>query len=105
LREKHEGWDIAAREGSPVRAAADGIVVVAGKDYGYGNMVEIEHGYGLVTRYGHNSKFLIRAGDRVKRGQIIARVGNTGRSTGPHLHYEVILNGIPVSPKNYILED
>jgi murein DD-endopeptidase MepM/ murein hydrolase activator NlpD len=105
LREKHEGWDIAARNGAPVRATADGVVVVEGREYGYGNLVEIDHGYGIVTRYGHNSKHLVKVGDRVKRGQVVSLVGNTGRSTGPHLHYEILLNGIPVSPKNYILEE
>ena len=105
LREKHEGWDIAARNGSPVRTTADGVVVVEGREYGYGNLVEIDHGYGRVTRYGHNSKHLVKVGDRVKHGQVIALVGNTGRSTGPHLHYEVLLNGVPANPKNYILED
>ena len=105
LREKHEGWDIAARNGAPVRATADGMVVVEGREYGYGNLVEIDHGYGLVTRYGHNSKHFVKVGDRVKRGQVVTLVGNTGRSTGPHLHYEVLLNGVPVNPKNYILED
>ena len=105
LRHKHEGLDIAARSGSPVRATADGEVVVEGREYGYGKMIKINHGYGVVTVYGHNSKHLVKAGDHVKRGQIIAFVGNTGRSTGPHLHYEVLLHGIPVSPKNYILED
>jgi murein DD-endopeptidase MepM/ murein hydrolase activator NlpD len=105
LREKHEGWDIAARHGAPVRATADGVVVVEGREYGYGNLVEIDHGYGLVTRYGHNSKHLVKVGDKVKRGQVVTLVGNTGRSTGPHLHYEVLLKGVPVSPKNYILED
>jgi len=105
LREKHEGWDIAARNGAPVRATADGVVVVEGREYGYGNLVEIDHGYGIVTRYGHNSKHLVKVGDRVKRGQVVSLVGNTGRSTGRHLHYEVLLNGVPVSPKNYILEE
>jgi murein DD-endopeptidase MepM/ murein hydrolase activator NlpD len=105
LREKHEGWDIAARNGAPVRATADGVVVVEGREYGYGNLVEIDHGYGIVTRYGHNSKHLVKVGDSVKRGQVVSLVGNTGRSTGPHLHYEILLNGIPVSPKNYILEE
>ena len=105
LREKHEGWDIAARIGAPVRTTADGVVVVEGREYGYGNLVEIDHGYGLVTRYGHNSKHFVKVGDRVKRGQVVTLVGNTGRSTGPHLHYEVLLNGVPVNPKNYILED
>jgi murein DD-endopeptidase MepM/ murein hydrolase activator NlpD len=105
LREKHQGWDIAARSGSPVRATADGEVVVEGREYGYGNMIEINHGYGVMTRYGHNSKHLVKVGDRVKRGQVISLVGSTGRSTGPHLHYEVLLHDVPVSPKNYILED
>jgi murein DD-endopeptidase MepM/ murein hydrolase activator NlpD len=105
LREKHEGWDIAARNGAPIRATADGVVVVEGREYGYGNLVEIDHGYGIVTRYGHNSKHLVKVGDRVKRGQVVSLVGSTGRSTGPHLHYEILLNGVPVSPKNYILEE
>lgn len=105
LREKHEGWDIAARSGSTIRASADGVVVVAGREHGYGKMLEIDHGYGIVTRYGHNSKNLVKVGDKIKRGKKIALVGNTGRSTGPHLHYEVLLNGVPVNPKNYILED
>ena len=105
LRERHEGWDIGARSGSAIRATADGLIVVSGREHGYGKMMEIDHGYGLVTRYGHNSKNLAKIGSRVKRGQIIALVGNTGRSTGPHLHYEVLLNGAPMNPKNYILED
>lgn len=105
LREKHEGLDIAARFGSPIRAPADGVVVVAGREYGFGNMVQIDHGYGLVTRYGHNSKHLVEVGDRVKRGQVVAYVGSTGRSTGPHVHYEVLLHGVPVNPQNYILEE
>ncbi|MBI5428671.1 MAG: M23 family metallopeptidase [Nitrospinae bacterium] len=104
-REKHEGWDIAARAGAPIRSAADGVIVVAGRDSGYGNLLEVDHGYGLVTRYGHNSRLLVKVGDRIKRGQVVAQVGNTGRSTGPHLHYEVILNGVPVDPQNFILED
>jgi len=105
LREKHEGWDIGARTGSAVRATADGMITVAGRERGYGKLIEIDHGYGVVTRYGHNSKNLIKVGDKVKRGQIVALVGNTGRSTGPHLHYEVLVNGVPANPKNYILED
>jgi murein DD-endopeptidase MepM/ murein hydrolase activator NlpD len=105
LREKHEGWDIGARSGSPVRATADGVISVAGRERGYGKLIEVDHGYGVVTRYGHNSKNMVKVGNRVKRGQIVALVGSTGRSTGPHLHYEVLVNGVPANPKNYILED
>ena len=105
LKEKHHGWDIGARMGAPIRASADGTVVVVGRKSGYGKMLEIDHGYGIVTRYGHNSKNLAKVGDRVKRGDLIALIGSTGRSTGPHLHYEVILNGVSVNPKNYILEE
>ena len=105
LQEKHEGWDIGARSGSPVRATADGVVSVAGRERGYGKLIEIDHGYGVVTRYGHNSKNMVKVGKKVKRGQIVALVGSTGRSTGPHLHYEVLVSGVPTNPKNYILED
>lgn len=105
LREKHEGLDIAVRQGSPIRAPADGVVILAGKEYGYGNMIELDHGYGYVTRYGHNSKHLVKVGDKIRRGQTIALTGNTGRSTGPHVHYEILRNGIPVDPRNFILED
>ena len=105
LQEKHEGWDIGARSGSPVRATADGVISVAGRERGYGKLIEIDHGYGVVTRYGHNSRNMVKVGKKVKRGQIIALVGSTGRSTGPHLHYEVLVNGVPTNPKNYILED
>ena len=105
LREKHEGLDIGTRSGSAIRVTADGMVSVAGRERGYGKLIEVDHGYGVVTRYGHNSKNLVKVGSKVKRGQLIALVGNTGRSTGPHLHYEVLLNGVPANPKNYILED
>lgn len=105
LNETHEGWDIGARMGSQIRTTADGVVVLAGRKSGYGKMVEIDHGYGITTRYGHNSKNLVDVGDRVKRGALIGMVGSTGRSTGPHLHYEVLLNGVPVNPKNYIFEE
>ncbi len=104
VREMHEGVDIAARMRSEISAPADGIVIRAGRDYGLGVMLEIDHGYGVVSRFGHNSKNLVEVGDHVKRGQVIAYVGNTGRSTGPHLHYEVLLNGIPVNPMRYIFE-
>jgi len=105
LRERHEGWDIGARTGSSIRATAAGVVSVSGREHGYGKMIEVDHGYAVVTRYEHNSKNLVQSGAKVKRGQIIALVGSTGTSTGPHLHYEVPLNGVPSNPKNYILED
>ena len=100
----HEGLDIAARMSSEVIAPADGIVIRGGRSFGLGVLLEIDHGYGVVTRYGHNSKNLVKVGDHVKRGQVISYVGNTGRSTGPHVHYEVLLNGIPVNPMRYIFE-
>ncbi len=99
----HEGLDIATRVGRPIIAPADGRVTYVGVEAGYGKLLVIDHGYGVVTRYGHNSKILVKVGQKVKRGQKIAAVGNTGRSTGPHLHYEVRVNGVPVNPRNYIL--
>lgn len=101
----HKGLDIAASFGTPVRAPADGIVSYVGFDGGYGNLVSIDHGFGVVTRYGHNAKVHVKYGQRVRRGDIIAEVGNTGRSTGPHLHYEVRVNGIAVNPSQYILDE
>ena len=103
LKEFHRGIDIATREGLPIIAPADGIVTYAAKKGGLGNLVVIDHGHGMVTRYAHTKKWLVRAGKRVKRGDKIAQVGNTGRSTAPHLHYEIHLNGIPVNPVKYIL--
>ncbi|MCB2146966.1 MAG: M23 family metallopeptidase [Deltaproteobacteria bacterium] len=100
-REFHRGLDIATHEGSPILAPADGIVTYAGNKGLMGKMVAIEHGFGMVTRYGHTQKILKKKGDRVKRGEAIALVGNTGRSTGPHLHYEIRLNGVAVNPMNY----
>lgn len=105
LREMHEGIDIATQLKSPVIAPADGIVIRVGFHPGYGKLVEIDHGYGVVTKYGHNSKNLVEPGQKVRRGEVIALVGSTGRSTGPHLHYEVLLNGVPVNPYRYILEN
>lgn len=99
----HEGIDIGARLGTPVKASADGVVIYAGWKSEYGKMVTLDHGFGYRTRYGHLSKILVRNGQRVKRGTIIGSVGNTGRSTGPHLHYEVKLNSVPVDPKKYLL--
>lgn len=103
-REFHRGLDIATRKGTPIIAPADGVVTVAGKKWLIGNMVSLDHGYGMLTRYGHLFKILKKKGDRVKRGEVIGMVGNTGRSTGPHLHYEVRLNGVPVNPVKYILD-
>jgi len=99
----HDGLDIATHTGTPVIAPCDGIVTRVKRDYGYGKMLEINNGQGIVLRFGHNSKIIVNRGDRVKRGDLISYVGNTGRSTGPHLHYEVIVNGVPVNPKQYIL--
>jgi murein DD-endopeptidase MepM/ murein hydrolase activator NlpD len=103
LREFHKGLDISSREGTKVIATADGVVTFAGKNGFYGNMIKIDHGHGMMTRYGHLEKMLKNRGDAVKRGDVIGLLGNTGRSTGPHLHYEVFLNGLPVNPKKYIL--
>ena len=102
-REFHQGYDISTRSGTPILATADGVVTFAGSKGLLGNTVVIDHGHGLVTRYGHCQKFLKKRGERVKRWEPIALVGNTGRSTGPHVHYEVHLNGIPVNPEKYIL--
>jgi len=88
-----------------VYSPSDGTVVFAGLEGGYGNVVVIDHGYGIKTRYGHLSRLMVKAGDHIKRGALIAAVGNTGRSTGPHLHYEVRVNGIPQNPRKFILEE
>jgi len=98
----HEGMDIAAQTGTPVAASADGVVLKAGFGTGYGNMVEISHGYGIKTLYAHNSRLNVKAGQRVRRGDIISYVGDSGSSTGPHLHYEVRLNGLAVNPTKYM---
>ena len=101
LSAEHQGVDIAAREGEPVQAAADGIVTFAGWDSYFGNKIEIAHGAKYATMYGHNAKLLVKTGDRVKQGQIIALVGSTGKSSGPHLHYELKVDGQSVDPANY----
>ena len=103
LRQMHEGLDIANAVGTPVFAPADGIVSKVARENGLGKTISINHGYGIVTRYGHFSDIYVHVGKRVKRGEKVAAVGNTGRSTGPHLHYEVLVNGINVSPEKYIL--
>ena len=101
----HEGIDVTAPMGSPIEAPAAGVVSDAGWESGYGNTVTIDHGYGIVTKFAHASKLLVRTGQRVQRGQRIALVGNTGLATGPHLHYEVHVNGRPVDPLKYVLPD
>ena len=101
----HEGLDIAAVIGTPIHAPAAGTIIFAGKKSGYGQIVMMDHGYGLETWYGHTSRVLVKPGQKVKRGQVIALIGNAGRSTGAHVHYEVHVNGIPVDPINYILEN
>ncbi len=101
-RTGHYGVDFAATEGSDVMAVASGIVAFAGKRSGYGNCVEINHGNGYVTRYAHNKRNLVRVGDRVERSQVIAHVGHSGRATGPHLHFEVIMDGKRVDPAQFV---
>ncbi len=100
----HEGLDIANNIGTPIHSPADGTVIYTGRRDGYGLTLVINHGFGLTTRYGHCSRFEVKVGDKVKRGDKVAEVGNTGRSTGPHLHYEVRFNNIPQNPRRYILE-
>jgi murein DD-endopeptidase MepM/ murein hydrolase activator NlpD len=100
--EQHKGIDIAGKEGSDIMALGDGVVIWAGERAGYGNLVEIDHGRGYITRYGHNKQLLVKAGDTVKKGQTIALMGSTGRSTGPHVHIEVVQNGEQVNPAGYL---
>jgi murein DD-endopeptidase MepM/ murein hydrolase activator NlpD len=98
----HEGLDFTSNTGTPIRAAADGIVSAAERTPDYGNIVKIDHGAGLETRYAHASKLLVKVGERVVKGQVVAEVGSTGRSTGPHLHYEIRLNGNALDPRQYL---
>lgn len=100
--EYHEGQDIEAEMGTPVVAAASGTVTIACAQNGYGNVVYIDHGNGLTTRYGHLSQIDAIVGQRITRGDVLGRVGSTGRSTGPHLHYEVRINNVPVNPRSYL---
>ena len=104
-RDFHQGLDIVAAPGTKVMAPADGIVTMAGPTGGYGNFLVISHGYGMVTHYGHLQRFMVRPGQRVHRGDVIGMVGSTGRSTGPHLHYEVVVHQRTVDPTRYILDD
>lgn len=100
--EMHKGIDFAGRDGSEVVAVSSGVVTWASSRYGYGNLVEINHGHGYTTRYGHNAKILVKVGDVVEKGQSISLMGSTGRSTGPHVHLEVLLNGRQVDPLPFI---
>jgi murein DD-endopeptidase MepM/ murein hydrolase activator NlpD len=98
----HAGLDFPASPGTPINSAAGGVVVNVEPHAAYGNMVEIDHGSGLVTRYAHASKVHAKKGDLVKRGQMVAEVGSTGRSTGPHLHFEVLVEGVPQDPARFL---
>ncbi len=98
----HEGVDFAGKEGSEIIAVASGVVTWSGEHYGFGYMVEINHGNGFSTRYAHCKENLVKVGDVVKKGQVVALMGSTGRSTGPHVHFEVYKNGRPVDPSSYI---
>ncbi len=103
-REFHRGVDIAGRKGTPIIAPADATVRFVGQRRHLGNTIILRHGYGVETVYGHLSELAVERGRKVKRGQTIALMGTTGRSTGPHLHYQVQVNGVPVNPRNYILD-
>ncbi len=98
----HEGLDFSAVRGASIYAAGDGIVTTAGRTHNYGKLVKVNHGSGLETRYAHASKLLVKIGERVVKGQVIALVGSSGRSTGPHLHYEIRLNGRSLDPRKYL---
>ncbi len=100
--EFHAGMDIDGNRGDFVAAPANGTIVTAGWEGGYGNLIEVDHGNGLRTRYGHLSKIGVQVGDTVQRGQLIGLIGSTGRSTGPHLHYEVRLNDKPINPRRFL---
>ena len=99
----HEGIDVHAIYGTPIVATGAGVVIYAGQKPGYGNLIEIDHGYGYVTRYAHASRLLADVGKRVRRDEVVAQVGCTGTCTAPHVHYEVHRNGTPVDPLNYVL--
>ena len=99
----HKGVDLASPIGTPIRAPADGVVIFSGLKEGYGNFIMIAHSSGIVSRYGHNSQNLVQPGQKILRGDQIGTVGMTGQTTGPHLHYEVLVNGVNVNPKKFIL--
>ena len=98
----HKGMDFAGKEGSKIIAVAGGVVTWAGDRYGYGELVEINHGNGYTTRYGHNAELLVDVGDSVKKGQAISKMGSTGRSTGPHVHFEVLKNDRQINPAKFV---
>jgi murein DD-endopeptidase MepM/ murein hydrolase activator NlpD len=100
----HQGIDIAAPIGTPILAPADGVVIFTGAKDGFGNFIMIAHGYGVVTRYGHNLQNMVQPGQKVSRGEQIATVGMTGRTTGPHCHYEIVVNGKTENPQKFILD-
>ncbi len=104
-RRMHTGIDFSAPKGTPLYATGDGIVKKAGWGSGYGKQVEIDHGYGYVTKYAHMSAFNCKVGDKVKRGELIGKVGNTGASVAPHVHYEIIKNGKKINPIHYFFRD
>jgi len=104
-RRMHHGQDFGVLTGTPVYATADGVVKSRNGKTGYGNTVILNHGYGIKTIYAHLSRYVVKPGDKVERGDVIAFSGNTGRSTGPHLHYEVRVNNVPVNPRHYFLLD
>jgi murein DD-endopeptidase MepM/ murein hydrolase activator NlpD len=103
LREFHKGIDIAAVNGQAIFATGDGLITFAGPKGSMGKMIVIDHGHGMATRYGHLKTFSKKQGDNLRRGEVIGFIGLSGRTTGPHLHYEVLVNGIPVKPRTYIL--
>jgi murein DD-endopeptidase MepM/ murein hydrolase activator NlpD len=105
IKKNHLGMDFASPTGTPIYATGDGKVIESGRERGYGNMVKIDHGYGYETLYGHMSKIKVKKGQKIKRGEIIGHVGNTGISTGPHLHYEVIKDKQAVNPINFFYND
>ncbi len=102
-RELHSGIDISAPIGTPVYAPADGKVVFSGRDGGYGITLVLNHGRGITTRYAHLQRYVVEKKQSVSRGQLIGYIGNSGRSTGPHLHYEILVNNMPVNPKKYLV--
>ena len=103
--EMHKGLDLAAPLGTPIYSPASGVVSYVGYETGYGKLISIDHGYGVKTRYAHNSQIFVELGQKISRREVIATVGSTGRSSGPHLHYEVRVHGVPVDPINYILNE